>query len=430
MRDGCLVAGGDGDFLSFGIVAQNGTSIDINDSIVLSGVVDPDKNNHTELASIALNLSGGSLFAFNNVHFMAMDAIAQSSAIFADAAGTVVELWQSTLIAGSAQDSIGFHAANIGDFVMYNSVILADDSTGGGTSTGVYLENIPAGGTPVRLSGNTIGVRRGDPGDTYGIQLVNTTDVEVHNNLVWSANAVDMVGLDSNAGPVDRVRHNNFWDDDDDVVLNLDGSGDQPIAYWQDFYPTATTRGNIRRPLSIDTTFSLSSGDFDVGRITGSRPDDVVYGGEDLTGLGSGAPYPPDYDRDGRWRSPSAGVGYSMGAFEYGNDTYLPSSIHVAMSANGGDDGHPLGTAERPFASLARAYDAARGPTPRWDAWEIRVQQGNFDVSTAAKPLPMFTDDIRMTGGWNASFGSRNPRSTNLIKTDAGPLMQFGGAVS
>ena len=188
-----------------------------------------------------------------------------------------------------------------------------------------------------------------------------------------------MVGVRSNSDiSGNPICYNNFWDTDGKVELELNTiDGQKSLADWHSLGGQIT--GNISMSVPVDTTYSYAAEDLDVGRLTGARPDDVVYGGEYLSWL--------PFDRDGESRSESSMV-ETMGPYELGNSSYLPAYIHVSPN---GDDGNPLGTEKRPFATLARAYNIARTDTDvsrrRYDALAIRMAEGSYNMNDGGSVL-------------------------------------------
>jgi hypothetical protein len=138
-----------------------------------------------------------------------------------------------------------------------------------------------------------------------------------------------------------------------------------------------------------------------------------MIGGEDLTGQ---TDY-PDHDRKGMPRTGNSGVGWSMGPYEYDNEP-LPHIIYVSepafngttyVNGNHGDDGHPLGTRQAPFASLAHAYDIARTNSvnaPRTEVTEIHIAEGSYNVGngTTFSSGP----DICILGGYDKNTWARD----------------------
>ena len=125
--------------------------------------------------------------------------------------------------------------------------------------------------------------------------------------------------------------------------------------------------------------------DFKIGELSGPGID-VELGGVDLIASGIGIENFPgavsmEIDTSGKGGTTRTGqskLGWTMGAYEYDTNA-LPTEIYVATD---GSDGHPLGTESAPFASLARAYTAARVDSlyqPRWEVSDIKVKAGEYE---------------------------------------------------
>ncbi|RKX89309.1 MAG: hypothetical protein DRZ90_17255, partial [Spirochaetes bacterium] len=129
---------------------------------------------------------------------------------------------------------------------------------------------------------------------------------------------------------------------------------------------------------------------------------------------------------------------WSIGPYEYDN-TPFPQIIYVSEPTNGGDDGHPLGTRQAPFASLARAYDIARDPPPalpngpRADVMEIRIAEGSYDMETPNMPDIDTGPDIHILGGYDKTSWARNSKTiiTELFRNTATDVFTYsGGAIT
>lgn len=452
LENGCLVLGGNISGTVYGIWAELGGSVGVYDSIVIAGLVDSNGTQYQETTNLGL-FAENTKITTGNAWFHATDAINSSSGLYLSyTSPETVYLERSTFISGSADYSIGIEFAdgdNSSELYLYNSVVKTGNSSigAGNKAVGVRLASMDAG-VVSRISGNAIRIGSGNGTDpSIGIELVNAPATEVHNNLIWSESTSDMLGISSNSAALFPVRHNNIWHTGGAAPLQLNSTdGINNAAFWQNVYPsTGVVKGNISMSLSVDMSHSYAANDFDMGRIIGTVPEDIMYGGDDLTGLSgnlypAGAPpySPPPYDRDGNPRSAveiggdSTGVGYSIGPYEYGNTDYLPGIIYVSLS---GDDGHPLGTRSNPFASLNQAFFAARGstisPRGRTDSYEIRVMAGEYESMVSGSPLvlnPAYSEDLSITGGWNSAFSGRNPRSTTIFSSsNAFPVMQITG---
>lgn len=377
------ITGGDSLSNSRGILATD-SNLNIWNSAILAGFLDPSVNSFTEIENRAIDLTGGNL-QITNCWVHSGPASSGSVAVdsnYSGAAGTTTIIG-SSLISDQADKPIGLRvvdSAGTSQTLLINSVlrVAGTNPASGQPATGIKLTNLGY----AQISANTIRVGAGDgPLASFGVDLVGTTNAQIHNNLIYSHEASDFLGVRSDSDVSGTpIRYNDFWDTNGPAQLALDPTAVPPLEknLYEWHLPLGLVKGNITDPVSVDMSFSYGSGDQEIGRITGGASDDVYYGGEDLSGL----PFPLNEDKNWDPRTTTSGVGWTMGPYEMGSDSYLPSTIYVATPANGGDDGYPLGTAARPFATLGQAYITAReAPTPRTAVTRIQVGSGSYNLN-------------------------------------------------
>jgi hypothetical protein len=428
-----FVLGGDTTDICHGIYATyatGGSNLLIEGTVVISGFIDSAVDTYSESTSRALFAENSYNIDIQNSWFHSSRAVTETNALSIvnnDGLDHIADILNSTLIADRSNSPCGLSVQNTAggenDFNLFNSVLLVDRSDSL-DALGIKLTGFNGMDDLARISSNAIKVGA-SPSATVGIEAVGSPDLEIHNNLVWSDQTNSLIGISSSLDISDKpIRYNDFWDTDGKSALKLDSGLPATLASWHSLGGLVT--GNICMSVPVDTTYSYSSEDFDVGRITGaSNPDDVIYGGEYLWWL--------TYDRDGQTRSTSAMVGCTMGPYEQGSSGYLPPYIHVSPD---GDDGNPLGTAAKPFATLTRAYDLARVDGTgriRTDVIEIRVAEGDYDLS-AAPSMPMISNayNISFRGGYDLSFGTRNPSAyvSLLYRSGASTLLVFNSSAT
>ena len=429
--ESCFILSGDLTDSAYGISSSGAISSSIITwgGAILSGIITND--NFVETENFGIVASDTSL-DINNTWIHAKKSSLKSVAVQSShpAIGLDTNILGATFIADSSPSPIGLNITNSGvgnNFHMYNSVIITDKASAGsmGEALGINLQNMGF----ARISSNAIRVGTGDGADkTVGINLDGSNTLELHNNLIWSHQADDFLGIRSNLN-VDNVpiRNNDFWDANGVAELELIPGSPNSIYNWQN--ASASISGNISLHVGVDTTYNYDTDDLDVGRITGTLYDDVVYGGEDLSGI---AEYPeenPGDKRDKDWhpRNGYTGVGWSIGPYEYDNGAF-PQVIYISTL---GDDNHPLGSRQAPFASLTRAYDIARtAGQPRADVTEIRIALGSYDLTSPNMPDIDTAPDIRILGGYNVPSWSRNPDvyTTELHRDDGNTVLVFDSA--
>ena len=300
---GSLITGGDLTDICHGIELQFGI-LNIFGGAIISGMIDAETDNFIETENkgiFALN----SNVNLHNLWIHTADGIGISTALEVNNTPAFIE--NSTFISGRTPIPRGIYILNGGgNFELYNSVVRVANSNGAGDAAGIRIENA---GLNV-INGNAIRIGSGGgPNQTFGIDLINSPAVEIHNNLIWSGSSGDMLGIRSDlAIPGAPIRHNNFWHTGGDAKLELIPGTQLKIYDWQN--PINPITGNFSLPVAIDMAFDYATDDMDVGRILGSVPNDICYGGEDLFGMF------PDFDREGRLRTAEDGVGWSIGPYE------------------------------------------------------------------------------------------------------------------
>ena len=422
--ESCFILSGDLTDSAYGISASGAVSSSITTwgGAILSGIIIND--NYIETENFGIIASDTSL-DINDTWIHAKKSSLKSVAVQSShpAIGMDTNILGATFIADSSPSPIGLNITNSGvgnNFHMYNSVIITDKASAGsmGEALGINLQNMGF----ARISSNAIRVGTGDGADkTVGINLDGSATLELHNNLIWSHQADDFLGIRSDSdvsssGSDIPIRNNDFWDANGAAELELVPGSPNSIYNWQN--PASNVIGNISLPVGVDTVFNYKTDDFDVGRITGTLFDDVVYGGEDIMGL-----LPVSHDRDGRERTPDFGVGLSIGPYEYGNDGFLPRGIYVSVATDGGDDNHPIGSRQNPFETIQQAYNYLSATDPLGMS-TIRVSEGSY-TTTAAMTLDK---DFKLLGGYSPSFASRNINTyPSVITTSATTMFNIAG---
>ncbi len=427
--ESCFILSGDLTGNAYGISASGAVSSSITtwEVVIQSGIIINDNYIETENFGI---IASDTFLDLNNTWIHAKKSSLKSVAVQSSHPAIALDtnILGATFIADSSPSPIGLNITSTAagsNFHMYNSVVLTDKASAGSTGEvlGVNLQNMGF----ARISSNAIRVGTGDGADkTIGINLDGSSNLQLHNNFIWSHQASDFLGIRSDVdvsstGSDIPIRHNDFWDANGAVELELISGSQDSIYNWQN--PASNVIGNISLPVSIDTTYNYDTDELDVGRITGTLFDDVVYGGEDIMGL-----LPVSYDRDGpdpdgRERTPDFGVGLSIGPYEYGNDGFLPREIYVSVATDGGDDNHPIGSRQNPFETIQQAYNYLSATDPLGMS-TIRVSEGSY-TTTAALTLDK---DFKLLGGYSPSFTSRNVNTyPSIITTVASTMFNITG---
>jgi len=440
IRDSLIVAGDIDNGKTTAIYSEN-SNIRIEWSYLLAGYGGPSNDTFTESENFGIDIHETTL-SLNSVWVHAADSLNTSSAVRSAVkpwgGSPLTQIESSTLISGDSGESITLSAINAdnGGLNLFNSVLLAGASSTG-DSTGVHS----SGMVNSKIMGNAVHVREGaTAADSYGIHFsppLGATDIR--NNLVWSDDSSQTLGIRADIDIVTfPVRNNDFWNTSGAAELDTgDGSGPRDLSDIQND-PDTLFNGNFGLPVNIDISFDYSTEQVDlerIGRIIGAPPADVMFGGEDLSNR-SGGDYIPEYPeespedkRDRLWnpRTGYAGIGWSLGPYEYDNGS-LPHTIYVSAL---GDDAHPLGTQQAPFASLARAYNIARTTgEPRTDVTEIRIAEGNYDQGSSLISFDT-GPDLHILGGYDKDDWLRDPAGNiTEISSDGTAVFLFNAPFS
>ena len=386
-------------------IQVNDSGLSLNDCFIITGFDDHDDFGNDEQRNVGIQ-ADNSWVNISNSWIHTARAV-QVSEAFQSNNNNVLSAVSANFIAGRAQRSSGIRMVSgaAQELKLFNSTVVAGRSTLD-PSAGLRLDNM----ANTQIMNNTISVDDASSGTTYGIHFFGNTGSpasnDVRNNLIFSRNSTTMTGIHSDVGNISTmtVRHNDFWDSDTAVPLRLNGP-DQDLKTLHLTYGPITVHGNINRSVDMDMNYNYGTEDFRIGRPRNTVPTDVLVGGEDLSADGADiTEFPEGFDawdkKDRNWntRYGYAGVGWTMGPYEI-DSTGVPRTVYVDVT---GDDGHPLGTAAHPFATLDRAYTLARGGGgyERPDISDIRVEPGTYPVIATIE-----IDDNRPVGIYGESGG-------------------------
>ncbi len=419
-EESTIVGGNATEGISTAIEALSGGVLNFKDCIVLAGAqiggIDPDPGTENEV--YGLNLENTKV-TLNRVWVHSFSGKVTSVSVKTtlsdngNYAQRPFEAKNSSFISGDAENTTGIIFSDAGNNIpmpvfLQNSVIsVGQSSHSGGSAAGLNFTGSMKG----YILNNTIHVKNA-VGGVYGISLKGPgwpsyIGLEIRNNLIYSVAAEDLSGIISLKNIIEQnyhdgsviIHNNNFWDNSSDsaVELKIDSGNLPPMDTIKAYHTKAKEvtdstphfLGNITQPVTIDMDYDYAERDFSIGEITtGDMPAETATGGEDLEALKIDIADTDieiaTEDKQGKPRSGAAGLSWSMGAYEYDTVT-LPTDVYV--DGGEGDDGFPLGTEEMPFATVARAYDAARtglyyGGISRNDITSILVQPGEYSLDS------------------------------------------------